>query len=234
MRIRKVLLLTVVILLTAVTANAYSWISPYAYCAWNPVKYVDPDGREFICKLAPKWKINGSTLSDARKQEMMATNDRLSTNMYKRDAININNVFELYAHGAPNGVWDQLAFVSNPNNLFKVFDDWSPYLSSKNSNSSTYIFYSCNTGKGNNSIAQKFSGIKEVAGSLVIAPTGPVSIDQEGNEYVTNSGNWNIFYKGKQVGTISGEKGAMTKFVRENLSGHRLEEYLKQCKSIEY
>lgn len=54
MRIRKVLLLTVVILLTAVTANAYSWISPYAYCAWNPVKYVDPDGREFICKLAPK------------------------------------------------------------------------------------------------------------------------------------------------------------------------------------
>lgn len=45
MRIRKVLLLTVVILLTAVTANAYPGISPYAYCAWNPVKYVDPDGR---------------------------------------------------------------------------------------------------------------------------------------------------------------------------------------------
>ena len=27
-------------------ADKYSSISPYAYCAWNPVKLVDPDGRE--------------------------------------------------------------------------------------------------------------------------------------------------------------------------------------------
>ena len=27
-------------------ANKYPSISPYAYCAWNPVKLVDPDGRE--------------------------------------------------------------------------------------------------------------------------------------------------------------------------------------------
>ena len=26
----------------------YFWMSPYAYCANNPVKYVDPDGREII------------------------------------------------------------------------------------------------------------------------------------------------------------------------------------------
>ena len=26
----------------------YFWMSPYAYCANNPVKYVDPDGREFV------------------------------------------------------------------------------------------------------------------------------------------------------------------------------------------
>jgi RHS repeat-associated protein len=28
-------------------ADKYPSISPYAYCAWNPVKLVDPDGREF-------------------------------------------------------------------------------------------------------------------------------------------------------------------------------------------
>ena len=28
-------------------ADKYPNISPYAYCAWNPVKLVDPDGREF-------------------------------------------------------------------------------------------------------------------------------------------------------------------------------------------
>ena len=28
-------------------ADKYPGISPYAYCAWNPVTMVDPDGREF-------------------------------------------------------------------------------------------------------------------------------------------------------------------------------------------
>ena len=27
-------------------ADKYPGISPYAYCAWNPVRLVDPDGRE--------------------------------------------------------------------------------------------------------------------------------------------------------------------------------------------
>ena len=29
-------------------ADKYPSVSPYAYCAWNPVKLVDPDGRESI------------------------------------------------------------------------------------------------------------------------------------------------------------------------------------------
>ena len=31
-------------------ADKYPSISPYAYCAWNPVKQVDPDGREIVIK----------------------------------------------------------------------------------------------------------------------------------------------------------------------------------------
>ena len=31
-------------------ADKYPSISPYAYCAWNPMKLVDPDGREIIIK----------------------------------------------------------------------------------------------------------------------------------------------------------------------------------------
>ena len=29
-------------------ADKYPSISPYAYCAWNPVKLVDPDGKEVV------------------------------------------------------------------------------------------------------------------------------------------------------------------------------------------
>ena len=32
-------------------SDKYPSISPYAYCAWNPVKLVDPDGEEFIGAL---------------------------------------------------------------------------------------------------------------------------------------------------------------------------------------
>ena len=31
-------------------ADKYPSISPYAYCAWNPIKLVDPDGREIVIK----------------------------------------------------------------------------------------------------------------------------------------------------------------------------------------
>ena len=29
-------------------ADKYPFISPHAYCAWNPVKLVEPDGRELV------------------------------------------------------------------------------------------------------------------------------------------------------------------------------------------
>ncbi len=41
-------------------ADKYPSISPYAYCAWNPVKLVDPDGREVY--------INGDAAEQATSQ----------------------------------------------------------------------------------------------------------------------------------------------------------------------
>ena len=38
-------------------ADKYPGISPYAYCNWNPVKYIDPDGRDIILAGANKSNV---------------------------------------------------------------------------------------------------------------------------------------------------------------------------------
>ena len=47
-------------------ADKYPSISPYAYCAWNPVKLVDPDGRE----IGDYYDTKGNYLGWDGKQDM--------------------------------------------------------------------------------------------------------------------------------------------------------------------
>jgi RHS repeat-associated protein len=42
-------------------ADKYPSISPYAYCAWNPVKLVDPNGKECLENEDPYLLFNGAT-----------------------------------------------------------------------------------------------------------------------------------------------------------------------------
>lgn len=217
-------------------ADKYPNISPYAYCGWNPVKYVDPDGREWIVGgLASEMQIKkNKSLSQTTKNEMLTTTRHLERGMAIRGksigALDWYNVFELFAHGnrEGTGIYDKFAFINSPDKLYAIFER-SPYLSAPNSHSSVFILYSCYAGNGKNSIARQLSGIKEVSGSVVISATAPVAINEKGNEYVKDGGNWNVFYKGKQIMTISGEEGAMTRFVQSKLKGEGLEQFLKQC-----
>ena len=217
-------------------SDKYPNISPYAYCSWNPVNRIDPDGEEWIIGgLASEMQIRKNrSLSPKAKEEMITRTRHLEKGKDIRGkfigALDLYNVFEFFAHGNQDGtgIYDKFTLIDNPNKLYAKFRS-SPYLSSENSNSSIYILYSCYAGNGENSIAQQLSAIKEVSGSVVIAPTGPVSINERGNEYVKDGGIWNVFYKGTKIMEINGEEGSMTRFVQSKLKGEGLKQFLKQC-----
>ena len=68
--------------------DKYPSISPYAYCAWNPVRLVDPDGREFTVWIEDgggntyEYKPNMSPTGDAAaRQQIQTLNEMYSTSL---------------------------------------------------------------------------------------------------------------------------------------------------------
>ena len=80
-------------------ADKYPGINPYAYCAWNPVKLVDPDGREVVIstKTGNYYWYKGTVYMDKRHtrkinaaSQYMYDNNRVLYNV----SYNLNKIYE--------------------------------------------------------------------------------------------------------------------------------------------
>jgi hypothetical protein len=85
-------------------ASNYWWITPYAYCANNPIKLVDPNGMEIVNGLKdpppnfePREKINST--SSTSTSSSAASNDK-GGGLFKKIGNAISNLFE-----NRGGVW---------------------------------------------------------------------------------------------------------------------------------
>ena len=80
-------------------ADKYPSISPYAYCAWNPVKLVDPDGREVWPTSKEAYQMILSSLPpDARNYVKLNANgfiDKELINSYSCESLNFKDLQEL-------------------------------------------------------------------------------------------------------------------------------------------
>ena len=144
-------------------SDKYPSISPYAYCAWNPIKLVDPDGRDTFCIDISRGKIFQQTadgnhcikiFASGRDGNYMELQDLRVENI-SRESLSYEKV--LYRNGADGyGSTSYLKF-SDGNLGFSIFQNvigQSDNLLGENA--MEWDFYSLNDGGGELSSSGQF------------------------------------------------------------------------------
>ena len=205
-------------------AEKYYSMTPYNYCANNPVMFVDPDGEEKIVSLYIQ-KPQSSYSVDYRKYKKQY--DEYKTNCKIDDVAkryeDWPNIVTLTAHGvmSENEKSADLITVLDDNGkkilldadgIANFLNEKSEVLNNKYSFDSEHtavVLRSCGVAQnGENSIACDLSA---KLGCYVIAPTESVF----SNGQVCHHGKWQVFYNGESKGKFSGKKGAIENYCND-------------------
>lgn len=180
-------------------AESYYHISPYAWCGNNPIAFVDPDGREIINKMDPVIDKSlhdaGNNIIDKRANRIFFVSHGSSTVMFP------------YGQGEMNA--DAfVTYLSENSDVWKTTEDKSSIV---------IVLISCETGKGENPIAQQIS--KLLPEVTIVAPTEEVkavgtdinarldgvaqreAVTMEDVRTSECAGNWNVYRNGKLEST---------------------------------
>lgn len=185
-------------------AEKYSNMGGYVYCAGNPVKFVDVDGREILTSFK-------TTIS---KNDNLSLVGRIMTNRVLEKGIKSkvkdhDDMIFIGAHGSPSFMTLANGKISSSSDM-KNFLEQNSIVWKKNTENkcpSVIVLYSCSTGKGDNSIAQQIS--KDL-GALVIAPDAILHYNtsdgtsQIYDNWYNKDGHWNIYYKGELKEQLNG------------------------------
>ena len=202
-------------------SDKYPNLTPYAYCANNPVQYVDPDGKEKIIALNKENKKEQTIIAGAEK--------------YTDDGA-----IHIFGHGNSTGMFLNIngtdINVTDANQLETFLSEYSTTWQNKNDGDKIVIvLHSCNTGRDNKdgtaSFAEEISKSDIFNDATIIAPNERVYFSENGEvgaykakyankygEYKRNEkgdikskersnipGSWRVFEKGKQTGQYRGD-----------------------------
>ena len=172
-------------------SDKYPSVSPYAYCNWNPVKYVDPDGRENVVALPNP--------ADETKQVI-------------RQYESNKPVIHVFAHGEhsriqlPDNGNGEKGNITSPEQLDQFLlsnsEIWQGKGAPGDDGYALIVLHSCATGQGENPIAQQISASPKFENVLIVAPSDNIRIMSDITENVPAR---NMFLNGKFVNSFDGK-----------------------------
>lgn len=164
----------------------FQHLSPYLYCAGNPIKYIDPS-----------------------EMESKAFFHSDKNPLFKKAAKSYRNTpdVQIFAHGNSKGmspiVNETVVRITEASELVKfISKNYTDFKDITIDSEVVIVLHSCNTGNGEDSFAKKVS--EEMKNAIIIAPTGKVIVnglfgevgvfDKDGKQK-----DWIVYKGGKEM-----------------------------------